>query len=1118
MDLIGEALSVAGIRVVMACREFDVENDHRIRALAGRSDMRKFPVSALSRDAIIAAVGAMNLDPADLSATQLSLLQTPLNLVLLNSVADQPNALLFQSRGALFTAFWERKRQATKARRDRTRFNDVLARVANAASDRQVLSVPIEILDEGDLIDDANVLVSEHVLARDGDRIAFFHETFFDYAFARQWVSRQQSLVAFLLRDEQELFRRGQVRQILQHLHEREPERFLVELEGLLTSSDIRFHIKETAWAVFTSLTAPTSEEANLALRVAASNSSFKEHLWQQLSREQWFYRFHADGHLTTWLESGVETLETRALTIIAGGATAYGDDLAVLLEAHQDRAKYANWLRWAIRFTDVHANRRLFVLLLNAVRAGEFDSAEQELWLAVHELGNYQPGWAVELLQAYLIERDDALALDADGKVAALTVREYWASELVHQAASAEPLAFVQRMIPYLVRVMAATKSQTRENGLLADRHFTYRLPDSELTGHDFDDALFFAAVQALGVSAKSEPALIKPLLETLADNPYDAAQYLLYRALAAAGDTYASWGADLLLEGGSRLECGYISDGDWVARQLVEAISPHVGADAHRRLEDLFRDIRKPYESLSDSGHTAFAFLSALDRDRLTDRGKRRLKELQRKFREDAPPAPLGIRGGTVVSPIGDVASTKMTDDQWLGAMARYDKDEHDWETFKGGARELSHQFRARFEADPDRFSKLALRMTSDLHPAYGEAALIGMGNATVQNPEVNFAAIGHIASLDHAANDRWLGMALRHHYRTAPIDLVQLVLDRLLSSADPLSTSLAPVLEDEDRQASELHQYGINTARGSLAEALGDLLVYDTDGARTALVLPHLEEIASDPVLHVRSCVAHTIGGCLRYARPDAINAFQTLIEADDLLLATNTVRQLMLYIGSVNPEVINPVIHRMLVSDYTETREAGGEIAAFAALEWQRADLLDHVAAWDTPARVGVARVCVRRIGGTSNTQLAASVLLRLMNDQEHDVRKAVAEVAPQLRGQAIRPFADLLVALIDSPAYADATPQLLITLEHAPDKVDDLVLKSAQRFLTIYGEQAGDIRTSAAGDAHYISELVVRGLAQSSDLWHRGALLDVLDLLLELGVYGIGKAIAETERL
>ncbi len=107
---------------------------------------------------------------------------------------------------------------------------------------------------------------------------------------------------------------------------------------------------------------------------------------------------------------------------------------------------------------------------------------------------------------------------------------------------------------------------------------------------------------------------------------------------------------------------------------------------------------------------------------------------------------------------------------------------------------------------------------------------------------------------------------------------------------------------------------------------------------------------------------------------------------------------------------------------------------------------------------------------------------------------------------------------MLAALIASPSYDDATPQLLITLQHATDQVDDLVLAAAQRFLDVHGKDAADIRTGAAGDAHYISELVVRGLAQSRDRHHRAALLNVLDLLLELGVYGISAAIAESERL
>jgi len=85
------------------------------------------------------------------------------------------------------------------------------------------------------------------------------------------------------------------------------------------------------------------------------------------------------------------------------------------------------------------------------------------------------------------------------------------------------------------------------------------------------------------------------------------------------------------------------------------------------------------------------------------------------------------------------------------------------------------------------------------------------------------------------------------------------------------------------------------------------------------------------------------------------------------------------------------------------------------------------------------------------------------------------------------------------------------------MQHAPDKVDELILQVARRFISVSGSDASDIRTGAAGDARYISQLVVRALAQSRDKGHRAALLDVLDGMLELGIYGVDEAIKNVTR-
>jgi hypothetical protein len=534
MDLVDEALSVPGLRVVLACRDFDVENDHRIRALAARPQMRKVAVGALSDEAVDAAAARMGLNPARLTVSQRMLLRTPLHLVLLSTIASQEDALAFQSRGSLYEAFWERKRQAVSQRRSGVRFNAVVARVANAASDRQTLSVPVELLDEDDLIEDANVLVSEHVLARDGDRIAFFHETFFDYAFARQWVSRSESLVEFLSRDEQELFRRAQVRQILQHLYGREPERFRNDMHAVLTSPAIRFHIKEAAIAVLADLSSPTSDDANLVLGVAAVDPRVGDALWLRLRRPQWFLRFHEEGSISGWLDGADQTSKGRAVDFMTSAVKQHGATVAELLRARQTAPEYLDWLRWLTRVADLHNSRRLFDLLLNAVRQGGFDAAEQELWLDAYGLGETQPLWAIELLQARLIDHFQPLALTDDGKVAALCLSEHGATELVREASAAEPLAFVQTIVPYLLDVMSATSRQTSDGAPLRDTHFSVRFPETDAHERDLDDALLTATSRALETLARTAPDDVLPLLLTLAKDPHEAAQLLLYGALA--------------------------------------------------------------------------------------------------------------------------------------------------------------------------------------------------------------------------------------------------------------------------------------------------------------------------------------------------------------------------------------------------------------------------------------------------------------------------------------------------------------------------------------------------------------------------------------------------------
>jgi hypothetical protein len=223
-------------------------------------------------------------------------------------------------------------------------------------------------------------------------------------------------------------------------------------------------------------------------------------------------------------------------------------------------------------------------------------------------------------------------------------------------------------------------------------------------------------------------------------------------------------------------------------------------------------------------------------------------------------------------------------------------------------------------------------------------------------------------------------------------------------------------------------------------------------------------------------------------------------------------------LMIYIGNDDPLRIQPVIERMLGSEYPAVKEAGGKQAAFAGLEFGLDGLLS--AAPQNPdgsVRKGAAEVCARRLGGTADPVGAAAALSQFFTDDDEDVRKSAAQAALTLRGQALRPFADLLSTLIQSPSFTDALSAVLMTLEQATDRIDDLVIDCAKRFLQEHGSQVGDLSTAAAGQAQGVGRLILRAYAQATTPAGRAPVLDLVDELLMNSAYDFARIVDDAGR-
>jgi hypothetical protein len=217
-ELLQEVSQHPNLRLLLACRAFDLEHDPRLSRLAKQEGpAQRFDLALLPIETVKDVVKQGGGLAERLSAQELEILRTPFHLHLFLH-GEPANPVSFGGRQELFARFWKAKRQ--KANQQKVDFERVVGLLADELSQSESISAPASRLDA--VARDADALVSDNVLVLENGRYRFFHESFFDYAFARRFVNERRDLARFLTQDcaEQHLFRRAQVRQVLAYQRE----------------------------------------------------------------------------------------------------------------------------------------------------------------------------------------------------------------------------------------------------------------------------------------------------------------------------------------------------------------------------------------------------------------------------------------------------------------------------------------------------------------------------------------------------------------------------------------------------------------------------------------------------------------------------------------------------------------------------------------------------------------------------------------------------------------------------------------------------------------------------------------------------------------------------------
>ena len=335
-------IQIENVRVVISCREFDLHFDPRLSTLE-HQQYRSFALSPFTPEQIVEALEAIGLkNKSVLTPRMMQLLSVPLHLrIYADLFLHQNQGILseeFYSLQQLYDRLWDEHILSTTI----PHLNEAINVLVESMQNQHQLSAPIGVLDK-DMYRQAVVhLLRVNFIRKEKGNYIFFHQTFFDYCYARRFIAEGLSLSEVIFKSSQGLFERSQMLQVLAYLRVSNPQKYLAELNTLLFSGKLRVHLRILLVEWFASLPDPNQDEHIIARRLLQNPQDQADFLNAAQGGIGWFDKLN-DGFIASLLQNGDEQkVSWVSLNYLSSLITQRTNQILSLLKPYQGRS--ATW------------------------------------------------------------------------------------------------------------------------------------------------------------------------------------------------------------------------------------------------------------------------------------------------------------------------------------------------------------------------------------------------------------------------------------------------------------------------------------------------------------------------------------------------------------------------------------------------------------------------------------------------------------------------------------------------------------------------------------------------------------------------------------------------------
>ncbi len=1103
-EIVTEAKRAPNIKLLLVTRTVDLEADPRLRGLLNaQGAFGRHTVGALDIEQVRASLEQAGVSVPS-SETTLRLLCTPLHLAVFSRLSESARSEDYSTLQQLYEKYTEEARLSVENRVGRLDWGAITVPMIEHMSDNEVLAVPASILDAAEQRQ-VRALVSENLLVRDESGFAFFHESYFDFLFARSFIAAGKDLAEFLQEHGQALFRRAQTRQVLDHLLATDQPMFYRTVVDLLGCDRIRFHIKQMVVDLLRHVPHEAMDWAPLD-ELAWNGSWISRKLVSLLRHPGWFDAADSLGEWERWLNDPERVKSAfNQLQIAARENPRRADEL---LRPHIGESD--EWRERMASLVSMSLCSDLVDFAIELVELGHLDEIDlrvsglRNLWWNIYSMKNEDPAGAAQIIGAILqrgLARARAEGSNDPFESGHLPQNSQVASA-IGEIAQHVPAVFVSSVLPFVMEV-AMTGQQPHDEFLPRGIRWGHRVVSSN---HTIDDFVFDGTETALQLLAAEDPSALTAALEPLRAAESDELRFLTCRALTAADD--ADNAIEWLVSDPRNLRLGWMDSVCWASRELVAKHSPLCSDELFSQLEDAVLqhepDFERRYPDWRD--REKYEILSALDTSRLSEEGGRTLRELQQRFALSPPRPPEPVKAYTIGSPLSDDDAARLHDDDWLRELREHDSPTPKWDSTSdrhvGGALQLAQQLGQHAENEPSRFAQLALRFDAQIPAAAMDAVL----RKVAKGIDADLLADLCQHARDVYGEDCGLPICLAiRDAETVDARLVRLLQD-CAGDTDPDHESARTTAPGGQHYwRGDLLTAGINSTRGQAACAIARVL--SSGSTHVDDLMGTIEALAMDQIMAVQTCAADAVSALARHDERAALDLAQELLGDKIELLGSQTVSNLLRFAVMKEPDRFAYFLAAAL--------KHGGEISDQAGRIWAIArwygrlpvDFVDDFGVLPPDARRGAATVFANSASDCIDD------LIDAFSDPAVAVRSAASRIVWEIGSLDAADAERLIGGLLDSPALEQAIDGLIHTLAELDGALPPSSLTVCERTVGIKGTELGDIRTSAAVIGRDLVSLVLR-LYRQSDAPERARCLDIVDRLVEIDAYDAMQALDE----